>query len=176
VYRLDQLAKELDAANRSFYCNVTDSCGLEQVTIDVDVITLAAGGSSILIRAATREVGAVAARGTAGLAQRAGQIHGALDPIAQAQRTTAVLQTNAGRVVAGGVRDLTPAQRALLSSDEVAARLPGAHAEVTALDAAARMGATPQSMAVIRAICPQCAVTIEASGGTLTSPTTVIWK
>jgi len=109
------------------------------------------------------------------LKQRASQVHGVLDPIAQTRRTTAVLQTDAGRIVASGVRDLTPAQRALLGSGEIAAKLPGAHAEVTALQAAQRLGATPRAMVVTRVICPQCTAVIEASGGTLTSPTTAIW-
>jgi RHS repeat-associated protein len=117
---------------------------------------------------------APAARGT-GLAGRAAEIHGVLDPIAQTQRTTAVLQTSAGRIIAGGARDLSPAQRALLGSGEIAARLPGAHAEVTALSAARALGATPEAMAVTRAICPQCAAAIEGSGGTITSPTRAIW-
>ena len=119
--------------------------------------------------------GAAAAEG-AGLAERAAQVHGALDPIAQAQRTTAALDSSLGRIIAGGARDLTPAQRALLGSGEIAAKLPGAHAEVTALNAARGLGATPEAMAVTRAICPACAAAIEASGGTITSPTTVIWK
>jgi Cytidine and deoxycytidylate deaminase zinc-binding region len=117
----------------------------------------------------------LAARGGVSLAERAAQIHGALDPIAQAQRTTAVLRTTAGDIVAGGARDLTPAQRALLGPGEIAARAPGVHAEATALGEAARMGATPLEMAVTRVICPQCAAAIEASGGRLTSPTTVVW-
>ena len=58
---------------------------------------------------------------------------------------------------------------------EIAGKLPGAHAEVTAIETARRLGATPQSMAVTRAICPQCAAAIEASGGTVTSPTTAVW-
>jgi len=116
-----------------------------------------------------------ASRAAPGLAQRAAQVHGTLDPIAQAQRTTAVLQTNGGRVIAGGARDLTPAQRALLGPGEIAAKLPGAHAEVTAIQAARGAGLTPQAMAVTRPICPQCATAIEASGGTVTSPTTAIW-
>lgn len=116
----------------------------------------------------------LAARG-AGLSTRANQIHGALDPIAQVQRTTAVLETNAGRVVAGGARDLTPAQRAMLGHGETAARLPGAHAEVTAITHAQGAGLTPQALAVTRVICPQCAAVIEATGGRLTSPTTAAW-
>ena len=116
-----------------------------------------------------------AARGTADLAARAGQVHKALDPIAQAQRTTAVLRTSGGNIVAGGARDLSPVQRALLGPGEIAAKLPGAHAEVTAIQAAQRAGLTPQAMAVTRAICPQCAAVIEASGGAVTSSTTAIW-
>jgi hypothetical protein len=70
-----------------------------------------------------------AAGGTEALATRAGEVHGALHPVAQRMRTTAVLETSGGRVVAGGGPDLTPAQRALLGPGESAARLPGAHAE-----------------------------------------------
>jgi hypothetical protein len=109
------------------------------------------------------------------LGRRAQQIHSALDPIAQTRRTTAVLQTDAGRIVAGGGRDLTRAQQALLGPGEIPARLPGAHAEVTALQKANQLGASPVAMATTREICPICAAVIEASGGTLTSPTTAIW-
>jgi len=116
-----------------------------------------------------------AAGGTEALATRAGEVHGAMHPIAQRMRTTAVLETSGGRVVAGGGPDLTPAQRALLGPGEAAARLPGAHAEVTALTQAQQAGVTPQAMAVTRTICPQCAAVIEASGGTVTSPTTAMW-
>jgi tRNA(Arg) A34 adenosine deaminase TadA len=98
-----------------------------------------------------------------------------LDPIAQTQRTTAILRTNAGDIVAGGARDLVPAQRALLGPGEIAARLPGAHAELTVIQAAQKAGLSPEAMAVTRAICPQCASAIEASGGALTSRTTAIW-
>ena len=94
---------------------------------------------------------------------------------AQAQRTTAVLRTSGGNIVAGGARDLSPIQKALLGPGEIAAKLPGAHAEVTALTHAQQSGLTPQAMAVTRTICPQCATAIEVSGGKLTSPTTVIW-
>lgn len=116
----------------------------------------------------------VAAKG-AGLEARAGQIHGALDPIAANLRTTAVLRTSGGDVVAGGARDLTPAQRALLGPGETAARLPGAHAEVTAIQHAQKAGLSPEAMAVTRAICPLCAEAIEASGGVVTSPITAVW-
>lgn len=113
--------------------------------------------------------------GSVGLAERATEIHNALDPIAQGMRTTAVLETDLGRIIAGGARDLSPAQRALLGPGEIAARAPGAHAEVTALDAAAKIGATPSELAVTRTICDQCAAIIESRGGTLTSPTTAVF-
>lgn len=111
----------------------------------------------------------------ASLVARAEQLHRVLDPIARAQRTTAVLRTNGATIVAGGARDLTPAQRAMLTIGEMAGRLPGAHAEITALGTAGRLGLSPAELAVTRAICPQCAAAIEASGGTLTSETTAIW-
>jgi hypothetical protein len=79
------------------------------------------------------------------------------------------------RIVRSGGRDLSPAQRALMAPGEVAAKLPGAHAEVTALEHAARNGLTPAELAVSRAICPTCRAAIGQSGGQLTSPTTAIW-
>jgi hypothetical protein len=125
-----------------------------------------------IVSAANREV--FAAR-TTNLAAGANQIHGVLDPIAQAQRTTAVLETNAGRVVAGGARGLTPAQRAMLGPGEMAARMPGAHAEVTALTHAQGAGMNPWALEATRAFCPQCAAAIEGSGGTLTGPASAVW-
>ena len=116
-----------------------------------------------------------ASGGMEALAARADEIHSALDPIAQKLRTTAVLETSGGNIIAGGARDLSPAQRALLRQGEIAAKLPGADAEVTALSHANRLGLQPRAMAVTRTICPECAATIRASGGTLISPTTAIW-
>jgi RHS repeat-associated protein len=112
---------------------------------------------------------------TASLSARAQQIHSVLDPIAQTQRTTAVLSTNMNTIVASGVRDLTPGQRAILSANETAARLLGGHAEVTALSAAQGAGLSPRALAATRPICLSCAAAIEAAGGRLTSPTTAIF-
>ncbi len=112
----------------------------------------------------------------AALSARAQEVHGALDPIAQTQRTTTVLRTRQGLdVVAGGARDLTPAQRAMLQAGEVAAKGPGEHAEITALKHAAGGGLAPQTMAVTRPICVDCKTAIEQSGGKVTSPTTAKW-
>lgn len=43
--------------------------------------------------------------------------------------------TDGTDVIASGGRDLSPAQRALTADADVLGKLPGAHAEVTALDA-----------------------------------------
>jgi hypothetical protein len=110
-----------------------------------------------------------------GLAERAKEIHGALDGVAQKMRTTAVLETDIGRIVAGGGRDLDRLQRTILGRGEIAAKAPDVHAEVTALDKAASIGATPSKLAVTRAICPQCAAVIESLGGTLMSPKTAVF-
>jgi hypothetical protein len=132
-------------------------------------------GSGLLRAAPMLEGADVVIEGTDALMIRARQVHGVLDQIAQAQRTTAVLDTSAGRIVAGGGPDLTRAQRAALLEGEIAGKLKDAHAEATALEAAAKRGLKPQSLAATRIICPQCAAAIEASGGTLTSPTTAVW-
>jgi RHS repeat-associated protein len=86
-------------------------------------LAVATGGESTAAKRAALEV-----------AGKAGQIHNALDPIAQNMRTTAVLRTNAGDIAASGARDLTPAQRSLAQAvGATPAALPGAHAEVTAI-------------------------------------------
>lgn len=110
------------------------------------------------------------------MGSRVEAVHGALDPIAQTRRMTAGLDTAEGtRILAAGGRDLSPAQRAVLAQGDTAARLPGAHAEATALEHAAANGLTPAQMSVSRPICSACATRIEQSGGRLTSPTTAEW-
>lgn len=112
------------------------------------------------------------------LATRVDEFHGALDPIAQNSRTTAVMSTSEGvDVVASGGRDLSPAQRALAQPDDVLGHTPGAHAEVTAIEAAAKNGLTPSQMAVSRPICPACQQAIQGSGGALDagSTTSATW-
>jgi len=110
----------------------------------------------------------VAAEDGARLASRTDELTGALDPIAQNSRTSAVMSTRQGAdVLASGGRDLSPAQPALGQGDDVLGRLPGAHAEMTAMDAAGKAGLTPWQMAVSRPICPACQSGIEGSGGTV---------
>jgi hypothetical protein len=102
------------------------------------------------------------------LVARVSQLHGVLDPIAQDMRTTAVMSTREGiDVLAGGGEDLSPAQRALANENDLLARLPGEHAEITALDAAAKQGLTPAQMAVSRPICSICQMVIRARGGVI---------
>jgi len=91
-------------------------------------------------------------------------------------RTTAVLDTEQGvRIVGGGKRDLSPAQRASLKPGDVAAKFPGQDAEVTTLRHASENGLTPKSLGTTRDICPNCQAEIEASGGKLIGPRTAIW-
>jgi RHS repeat-associated protein len=128
---------------------------------------MAAGGLAML---------AMPLAGEIRLGARAAEIAGLLDKFAQSRRTVAVLETDAGTIVASGGRDLTAAQIGALGEGEIAASpMPGTHAEVTALQSAAEMGATPQGMATSRPICPSCAGQIEASGGTVTGPNTATW-
>lgn len=126
--------------------------------------------------AAADVLAAPAARvGRGGLAERAKEIHSVLDKVARKLRTTAVLETDAGRIVAGGTRDLSPPQRVALKQGEIAAKAPNLHAEVTALNEAASIGATPSELAVTRTICPECVALIESLGGRLTSRTTAVF-
>jgi tRNA(Arg) A34 adenosine deaminase TadA len=113
---------------------------------------------------------------TTRLAARADEIHGALDPIAQTRRTTAVMSTReGGDVLAGGVRDLTPAQRALARPGDVLGRLRGEHAEITALKAAGEAGLTPRGIATTTNICPTCRSALEQAGATITGPRSAWW-
>jgi hypothetical protein len=110
----------------------------------------------------------VGAETGASAASRVEQLQGVLDPIAQNSRTSAVLNTQEGiDVLASGGRDLSPAQRALANEGDLLARMPGAHAEVTALEGAFKAGLSPSEMAVSRLICPECQAFIENSGGTI---------
>jgi len=92
-------------------------------------------------------------------------------------RTTSVLETKEGSRIfsAGAKRDLSPSQRAVLQSNEVAAKMLDAHAEVTALGHVAENGLTPSRLEVSRDICVSCAAQIEATGGRLISPRIAEW-
>lgn len=110
------------------------------------------------------------------LATRVDAIHKALDPIAAGRRTTTALETKDGlRIFGAGGRDLTPAQRVLLTNGKVTARLPGAYSKLTVLEHAAGSGHLPYRISISRTICPTCVAHIEQSGGHLTNPNTAEW-
>jgi hypothetical protein len=121
------------------------------------------------------DVGPAIEQELAALSERAGQIHGALDKIAQSRRATAILSTDGDTIVAGGKRDLDPIQRALVRPGERPAKLPGAHAEITALAAAENAGLKPRALATSRPICPKCRVAIEDADGVVTSEFTAVF-
>ncbi|EFV15055.1 hypothetical protein [Segniliparus rugosus] len=110
------------------------------------------------------------------LAARARDLHSRLvnaktgkpDVRAQNSRTSAAMSTKEGKdVLAGGGRDLNPAQRAAAGPNDVVAMQPGAHAEVTAINGAKEAGLTPSQIAVSRPICDNCQTAIQESGGTI---------
>ncbi len=112
----------------------------------------------------------------AALEARAREIHAGLSERAQRHRTTAVLSTNEMTIIGGGAEvDLEPRQIKLLRDDEVPAKLPGAHAEITVLWKAFARGYAPRALATSRPICPECWPIIEAFGGKLISPTLAIF-
>ncbi|NTW40946.1 MAG: RHS repeat-associated core domain-containing protein [Cellulomonadaceae bacterium] len=163
-----------------------DSLGqAEQIGTGVGTVTLAllpigeAGAAARLAAGARTGEGIAAgtvAADTAGLEARASALQGVLDPIARNSRTAAALGTREGQtVLAGGGRDLSPLQRALVQEGEILAREPGAHAEVTAMNGARSAGLTPQGIGASRPICPACQGFLEESGATMTSPTTAWW-
>jgi len=147
---------------------------------------LAAGGSKV-IGAFARDAaeGAEEAAGSglsrltaeeARLPGRADELADALDPIARNHRTPAAMSTAEGRdVLAGGVRDLSPAQRALAGEDDVLAKMPGEHAEVTGMKKAAEEGLTPTAIGTSRDICTSCRAALEESGATIISARFAAW-
>jgi RHS repeat-associated protein len=109
------------------------------------------------------------------LAKRAKTINSVLDDFAQTRRTTAVLRTNGGDIVASGGRDLSKAQIDSLLPGETAAKMPRAHAEVTAVNQAINSGLTPQAIGTSRTICPSCQDYLGSLGATLIDPFTATW-
>ncbi|RZU50762.1 RHS repeat-associated protein [Krasilnikovia cinnamomea] len=104
------------------------------------------------------------------LERSAQRINRALDPIAQSQRDTVVMSTQDGPdLVASGVRDVDPRQRAELGGSELEARLPGQHAEVTANERAKDLGLRPRALSSYpHAICPACRQYLEEEGYRIT--------
>jgi RHS repeat-associated protein len=151
----------------------------DKVTIATEVAldVVVAGGVGRGVRAGTAatELGVSGGEVVADLGARAKQIHGALDPIAQTKRTTAVAHTingsgNTVYVVGSSSNALTPAQRAVLKPGEVAATGSG-HAERTVINHAKRSNQRVTSVGASRPICPTCEDEIRRAGGTPGSPT-----
>ena len=107
------------------------------------------------------------------LQARADAIHGALDPIAQANRATAVLEAEG----AGGSKHiivasnepgvLAKSQRGALTSSEIAAKgtTRGVHAEDNAIRHAQSLGLTPRRIGVAgQPICPNCRLLLAKHG------------
>jgi hypothetical protein len=104
------------------------------------------------------------------LQERANELHGLLDPVAQRRRTTAVTATAEGvTYVSSSEKRLSAAQQAALKPGEVAAVGPG-HAEVTGINAAKAAGNTPTATAASRPICPTCAETLNQESVKPASP------
>ncbi len=142
-----------------------------------DLHCYAVGCSGILVHNNSGEqgVGDVAPN-TARLTQRADEIQSVLDhPAARNGRTTAVLETSGDDVVGGGVRDLSPDQRAALKPGEIPAKLPGEHAEITVLDAAQNRGLTPKAIGTSRDFCPDCIDALQKARARITGPRTAVW-
>ncbi|MBU9763274.1 hypothetical protein FR943_05380 [Mycobacterium sp. TNTM28] len=107
-------------------------------------------------------------REAARLSDVANRFHSALDPIAADMRTTSALSTREGTdIIAGGKRDLTPAQRAQIQDGEQLAKNPNLHAELTALEKAQALGLHPRQIVASRPLCPDCQRAIVESGGTI---------
>jgi RHS repeat-associated protein len=146
------------------------SAGLMLGEQALTALTMGGGGAAGV---ASKEAASAA---TVSLESRVTTVHGALDKIAATSRTTAGLETAEGvRIFGAGVRDLSPAQRALLGSGEIAARSIGEHAEVTVLKQALQSGLTPSQLATSWNICPGCAGYIERLGGQVTGPRSATW-
>jgi hypothetical protein len=151
---------------------------LDEVNLAILAAAVLSGGEATplaLARFAGKTGTAASAAELAALSARAKQIHSVLDKIAQRQRTTAVLSTDGDTIIAGGGRDLSPGQTGLLRNAENAGKLPGMHAEITALNEAEKAGLTPRAMATTRRICGKCQAAIEDRNGVLTSSTTAIF-
>ncbi|MCP3918612.1 MAG: RHS repeat-associated core domain-containing protein [bacterium] len=166
--RLEQLAMVLDLPGTAAEFVARRAGASPELAVAVGVIagSLTGGGARAIRQA----------HDLYQISRRARQVHGALDSYAQTRRTTAVLRTNAGDIVAGGSRrDLTGRQRRLLKKNEVAAELPGAHAEVTALQHATEQGLTPKAISASRPFCSDCITAIENAGGTIVTDTRAVW-
>ncbi|MFI7399676.1 RHS repeat-associated core domain-containing protein [Streptomyces sp. NPDC049541] len=98
------------------------------------------------------------------------------DTIAHKQRMVAVVETDGPSVVGGGARDLNPDQQAMIDSGtEMAAKMPRAHGEETAVTGAVNHGLIPHSIGTSMDFCDLCELFIQETGGIITGPRTAVW-
>ncbi|MGW2239474.1 RHS repeat-associated core domain-containing protein [Streptomyces sp. NPDC001759] len=98
------------------------------------------------------------------------------DTIAHKQRMVAVVETDGPSVVGGGARDLNPDQQAMIDPQtEMAAKMPRAHGEETAVTGAVNHGLIPQSIGTSMDFCDLCELFIQETGGIITGPRTAVW-
>ncbi len=114
------------------------------------------------------EIGVWVHNNSCRLADRAQEYYDQLDSYAHKRhkRTVGVMETNGSDIISSsGKRDLTKAQKKLQRENEILAKLPGEHAEITALVEARKRGLEPKAIAVTTIICSECREVIEATGG-----------
>lgn len=152
------------------------------VGVPTEAALLAADGTLAASTAASFTEGAALADEAATAADaeqaaaRASELQRALDSRAQNFRTSAVATTREGTdVLAAGGRNLSPAQRALQKPGDILAREPGAHAEVTALNAVRDAGLEPSAIAASRPFCAACSSYLTGEGATIIDPQTARW-
>jgi len=146
-----------DGAGNVVHDAVLLTTGDAQLAENGRALPLLIGGEIGALGKLEKAEAVVTVESTVSLEARAKELHGLLDPRAQRMRTTAVTETEEGvTYVSSSQNTLSPAQRAALKPEEVAAEGAG-HAEVTGINAARQAGHTPTQTAASRPICPTCA-------------------
>jgi RHS repeat-associated protein len=138
----------------------------------VGVVSPFPGTGQVLKTLRTVDHAVDAARtGERGLAAaKVDRIHGALDPVAQSKRTTALGLTADAQIAASGAsRNLSPAQRKVAGElGATEAKVAGKkHAEVKVMEAAEAQGRSLQSIHASRKFCADCSREIQQRGGKL---------
>jgi hypothetical protein len=88
----------------------------------------------------------------------------------------AVVETDGPSVVGGGARDLNPDQQDMIDPEtEMAAKMPRAHGEETAVTGAVNHGLIPHSIGTSMDFCDLCELFIQETGGIITGPRTAVW-
>jgi RHS repeat-associated protein len=143
---------------------------IPQFTVNSKMADITGTALSLAIPLGGEEAAAAKVGEEVSLATRAGEIHGALDPIAQSMRTTAVGEVTGANgakdvLVSSSERALTPAQRGALQPGETAVSgAKGVHAEQKILDAAKQNNQAVNAVAASRNMCANCQAAVKAAG------------